>query len=94
MYFDYPSLYLQTSLISEVTQKWWGIKKYSDMISLVAVESRGAGEGMMMMMTMTLPVADNTQQSSGIFTLIIYCANANESDQQTSCESNKTLKLS
>lgn len=40
------------------------------------------------MMTMTLPEADSTHQSSGIFALIIYCANANETDEQTSCESN------
>lgn len=44
-------------------------------------------------MTMTLPEADNTHQSSGICTLIIYCANAEETDEQTSCESNKTLEL-
>lgn len=58
------------------------------MISLVAVESWGWG-----VMTMTLPEDDNTQQSSGIFTLIIYCVNANDTDGQTGCESNKTLKL-
>lgn len=82
MYLDYLSLFLQTSLVSEV-----GIRKHSDMISLVAVESQGG------MMTMTLPEADNTQQSSGIFTLIVYCAKASETDEQTSCDSNKTLKL-